>query len=101
MKRLMITILILLWPLTAHAWVAKVVSVTDGDTIKVFDVEYGQVKIRLYGIDAPEKGQPYGKAAGEYLASLIAGEIVDIETVTKDRYGRTVGIVTDGVRNIN
>jgi len=101
MKRLLIIILILCWPLTAHAWVAKVVSVTYGDTIKVFNAEKGQIKIRLYGIDTSEKGQPYGKAVGEYLASLIAGAIVDIETVTKDRYGRTVGIGTDGVRNIN
>ena len=101
MKRLLITILILCCPLTAHAWIAKVVSVTDGDTIKVFNAEKDQVKIILYGIDTPEKGQPYGKAAGEYLACLIAGEIVDIETVTKDRYGRTVGIVTEGGSNIN
>jgi len=69
--------------------------------MKVFNAEYGQVKIRFYGIDTPEKGQPYGQAAGKYLASLIAGAVVDIEPVTKDRYGRTVGIVTDGERNIN
>ncbi len=101
MKKILLAILILCWPLTAHAWMAKVVSVTDGDTIKVFNAGKGQVKIRLYGIDTPEKGQPYGKAAGKYLASLIAGETVDIETVTKDRYGRTVGIVSDSERNIN
>jgi len=59
------------------------------------------VKIRLYGIDTPEKGQPYGQAAGKYLSSLIAGSIVDIESVTTDRYGRTVGIVSDSERNIN
>ena len=89
------------WPLTAHAWVAKVVSVTDGDTIKVYNAEKGQVKIRLYGIDSPEKGQPYGQVAGKYLASLIAGSIVDIESVDTDRYGRTVGIVSDSEKNIN
>ena len=71
MKKIIITILFICWPLTAHAWVAKVVSVTDGDTIKVFNADQGQVKIRLYGIDTPEKGQPYGKAAGKHLASLI------------------------------
>ncbi|MFC1837249.1 thermonuclease family protein [Thermodesulfobacteriota bacterium] len=74
---------------------AKVVSVTDGDTIKVYNADQGQVKIRLYGIDSPEKGQPYGKAAGKHLASLIAGATVEVETVTTDRYGRTVGIVFD------
>ena len=101
MKRFLTIILILLWPLTAHAWMAKVVSVTDGDTIKVYNAELGQVKIRFYGIDTPEKGQPYGKAAGKYLASLVAGAAVEVESVTKDRYGRTVGIVWDNETNIN
>ena len=101
MKRLIIILLILLWPLSAHAWIAKVVSVTDGDTIKVYNAEYGQVKIRFYGIDTPEKGQPYGKAAGKHLASLIAGAMVEVESVTTDRYGRTVGIVWDGEINVN
>jgi micrococcal nuclease len=101
MKKILITILLLSWPLTAHAWMAKVVSVTDGDTIKVYNAEQGQVKIRLYGIDTPEKAQPYGKAAGKYLASLIAGATVEVESVTTDRYGRTVGIVWGGKTNIN
>jgi micrococcal nuclease len=69
MKKLLLAILVSCWPLTAHAWMAKVVSVTDGDTIKVFNAEQGQVKIRMYGIDTPEEAQPYGKAAGKYLAS--------------------------------
>jgi micrococcal nuclease len=101
MKKILIIILILCWPITARAWMAKVVSVTDGDTIKVYNVEQGQVKIRLYGIDTPEKAQPYGKAAGKHLASLIAGATVEVESVAKDRYGRTVGIVSDSETNIN
>ena len=101
MKKILLLIVFLCCPLTAHAWMAKVVSVTDGDTIKVFNVKYGQVKIRLYGIDTPEKGQPYGKAAGKHLASLIAGATVDIESVTTDRYGRTVAIVWSNEGNIN
>ena len=101
MKKLWIFVLICFWPLSAHAWMAKVVSVTDGDTIKVYNAEQGQVKIRLYGIDTPEKGQPYGKAAGKHLSSLIAGAMVEVETVTTDRYGRTVGIVWDEETNIN
>ena len=101
MKKILLCAFLLFCPLTAHAWMAKVVSVTDGDTIKVFNAEQGQVKIRLYGIDTPEKAQPYGKVAGKHLASLIAGATVDIETVTTDRYGRTVGIVWDSETNIN
>ena len=101
MKKILPVLLLICFPLTAHAWIAKVVSVTDGDTIKVYNVDKGQVKIRMYGIDTPEKAQPYGKAAGKHLAFLIAGATVEIETVTKDRYGRTVGIVTDNEANIN
>jgi micrococcal nuclease len=101
MRKVILIILVLCFPLTAHAWMAKVVSVTDGDTIKVFNADQGQVKIRLYGIDTPEKGQPYGKAAGKHLASLIAGAMVEVETATTDRYGRTVGIVWDNELNIN
>ena len=100
-KKILLTILLLCWPLTAHAWMAKVVSVTDGDTIKVYNVEKGQVKIRLYRIDTPEKAQPYGKAAGKHLASLIAGAAVEVESVATDRYGRKVGIVWDSETNIN
>jgi micrococcal nuclease len=101
MKKMLIILLILCLPLTAHAWMAKVVSVTDGDTVKVFNADQGQVKIRLYGIDTPEKGQPYGKAAGKHLVSLIAGATVEVEPITKDRYGRTVGIVWSSETNIN
>ena len=101
MNKIFLTFFLLLYPLTSHAWMAKVVNVTDGDTIKVYNAEYGQVKIRFYGIDAPEKGQPYGQAAGKYLASLIAGKMVDIGPVTEDRYGRTVAIVTDSETNVN
>jgi micrococcal nuclease len=101
MKKILLIILVLCWPLTAHAWMAKVVSVTDGDTIKVFNADQGQVKIRLYGIDTPEKAQPYGKAAGKHLASLIAAGAVEVESVATDRYGRTVGIVWDNETNIN
>jgi endonuclease YncB( thermonuclease family) len=101
MKKIMLLIIFLCWPLTAHGWMAKVVSVTDGDTIKVYNTEYGQVKIRFYGIDTPEKGQPYGQAAGKYLAALIAGKMVEIESVDRDRYGRTVGIVNYNGIGIN
>ena len=101
MKKLFFSIILILCPLTVHAWTGKVVSVTDGDTIKVYNAERGQVKIRFYGIDTPEKGQPYGQAAGKHLASLIAGATVEIEAVTEDRYGRTVGIVFNGETNIN
>ena len=71
----------------------RVVAVTDGDTIKVLDNNGVQHKIRLAGIDAPEKAQPFGNASRKHLASLVAGKDVRVETTKKDRYGRVLGKV--------
>jgi len=71
----------------------KVVAVTDGDTIKVLDANRVQHKIRLTGIDAPEKAQPFGNASRKNLASMVAGRDVRVETVKNDRYGRVLGKV--------
>lgn len=79
----------------------KVVGVTDGDTIKILTSEREQIKIRLYGIDAPEKKQPYGTAAKRYLADLIAGKTIQIEERGKDRYKRVLGIAYLGGRDVN
>lgn len=71
----------------------KVVAVTDGDTIRLLDANRVQHKIRLAGIDTPERGQPFGSASRKYLASLVAGKEVRIEASNKDRYGRVLGKV--------
>jgi endonuclease YncB( thermonuclease family) len=71
----------------------KVVAVTDGDTVKVLDAANVLHKVRMTGIDAPEKGQPFGNASRNYLASLLAGKIVLVESSKVDRYGRTLGKV--------
>ena len=71
----------------------KVVGVTDGDTIKVLDHNSVQHKIRLTGIDAPEKAQPFGNASRKHLAFMVAGKEVRIETSKNDRYGRVLGKV--------
>lgn len=101
MKKVILAILFLIWPLTAHAWVAKVVSISDGDTIRVFNADRGQEKIRLYGIDAPEKGQKHGDEARTHLVSLVSGSEVDVEPVSKDIYGNTVAIVRNQKMNIS
>lgn len=74
------------------AWPGQIVSITDGDTLKVLH-KGQQVKVRLYGIDAPEKKQAFGQAAKTQLQALVTGKQIDIEPVDIDRYGRTVGIV--------
>ncbi len=81
----------------ADTLTGKVVKVHDGDTIHVLQADNVREKIRLSGIDTPELGQPYGKAARKYLASFIAGKQVIIEWDKKDRYGRIVGkVLLDG-----
>ncbi len=79
-------------PLSAQAWEGKVVGVTDGDTITVLH-DKTAVKVRLYGIDCPEKRQPFGSRAKQFTSDLVFGKVVDVETVDVDRYKRTVGIV--------
>jgi endonuclease YncB( thermonuclease family) len=71
----------------------KVVRVADGDTITVLDPGNKQHKIRLMGIDAPEKGQAFGNVSRESLASMVAGRNVVVEWHKRDRYGRLVGQV--------
>lgn len=70
----------------------KVVKIADGDTITVVNTQGTKLKLRFCGIDAPEKSQPLGKNATEYLKKLIqeAGSEVMVSEIEKDRYGRTV-----------
>lgn len=82
---------------TGWAWTGNVVGVADGDTITVLRDGHDQVKIRLYGIDAPESGQPFGKASKQSLSSMVYGQSVQVEAMDTDRYGRTVArIFVDG-----
>ena len=71
----------------------RVVAVTDGDTIKVLDDTNTEHKVRLTGIDAPERGQPFGTASTKHLASMVAGKQVFVDSAKKDRYGRDLGKV--------
>ena len=76
----------------------RVVGVADGDTVTVLDASRQQHKIRLMGIDAPEKRMPYGNRSKQSLSDLIFDRQVQVEYNKKDRYGRTVGkIIVDGV----
>lgn len=76
----------------------RVVGVADGDTVTVLDASNTQFKIRLMGIDAPEKKMPYGNRSKQSLSDLVFNRQVQVEYSKKDRYGRTVGkIIVDGV----
>ncbi|MDR1856966.1 MAG: thermonuclease family protein [Desulfovibrio sp.] len=69
-----------------------VLRVLDGDTITV-RLSGKETRIRLYGVDAPEKAQPHGQEAKEFVDDLILTEAVTVEPVDTDRYGRTVAII--------
>ncbi|MDB5344313.1 MAG: nucH [Schlesneria sp.] len=86
---------------TAGELRGKVVSIADGDTITILDPDKVQHKIRLQGIDAPEKKQAFGTKSKELLTEKIAGHQVVIEWKEKDRYGRILGEVMLGRRHIN
>ena len=76
----------------------KVVGVADGDTIKVLDATNTQHKIRLQGIDAPEKAQPFGQKSKQSLSQMVYNKQVTVEYQKKDKYGRTVGkVVLNGL----
>lgn len=93
-------ILLLALAFTANAVTIRglVVGVADGDTITVLDGEKVQHKIRLSGIDAPEKKQPFGQRLKESLSDLVFSKQVIVETNKRDRYGREVGkVLVDGI----
>lgn len=79
----------------------KVVGVTDGDTITVLHQGVGE-RIRLNGIDCPEKGQAFGGAAKQATSQLAFGKHVTVQAHGLDKYGRTIAdvILPDAV-NLN
>lgn len=94
-------LLVALSPAWASVLVGKVVAVADGDTITVLDESKIQHKIRLAGIDAPERRQPFGQRAKEQLSDLVFGKTVQVETEKVDRYGRQIGKVLVNGRDAN
>jgi endonuclease YncB( thermonuclease family) len=71
-----------------------VVGIADGDTITVLREGKQQVKIRLYGIDCPERGQAFSRKAKQFISEMVFGKEVEVEPVDVDRYGRLVALVT-------
>lgn len=103
MKSLLISLAFVVFitvPASSSTITGKVVGVSDGDTIKIVSAGK-QIKIRLYGIDTPEKKQAFGQAATRAIKSLLSSSVT-VEEKDVDRYGRTVGIVYSAAgTNIN
>ena len=87
--------------LVAADFSGPVVSILDGDTLEVLYNQHPE-RIRLSGIDCPEKGQAYGNNAKHAASALAFGKQVTLQTHGKDKYGRTLGdvLLPDGM-NVN
>lgn len=85
----------------ASDFTGKVVRVSDGDTATILNARKKQVRVRFDSIDAPESGQPYGNNARQALSDKIFGKEVRVIIEDTDHYGRIVGTVMLGNRNIN
>ncbi len=84
----------------AHTVDGQVVAVQDGDTVTILDAARVQHRVRIAGIDAPEKGQAFGKAAKQSLARLVHGRRVEARCPKRDRYGREVCSLYLGARDV-
>ena len=84
-----------------NSLLGKVVGITDGDTISFMNDGRAE-KVRLSGIDCPERGQDFSMQAKLAASDLVYGKVVKIATKSRDRYGRLIGTVTlpDGL-NLN
>lgn len=93
-KKYLTILLISVLPILSYADITgKVVGITDGDTITVLDSDKVQHKIRLTGIDAPEKKQAFGQKSKEALSDCAFAQDVEIQGAKLDRYGRILGKV--------
>ena len=99
----MLTVMIISVAMSAAAadLQGRVVGVTDGDTLRLLVGNRKEYKIRLGEIDAPESGQPYGRASKQILSDLAFGKSVTARVTDVDRYGRSVAVITRGKTNIN
>lgn len=85
-------LLLLSVSLYAQSYTGKVVAVKDGDTFEML-VNGKTVHIRLFGIDCPEKGQPFGDKAKQFTAARCFGKRVKAVQRSRDQYGRVVAEV--------
>lgn len=111
MRYLVLLLLVLLplpLPVSAGQTIQGMVrEVYDGDTVLVVTRSDGRLKVRLYGIDAPETrkpdrvAQPFGSQAKRVLMYKLLGREVLLEVRERDQYGRAVAVVRQGQRDIN
>ncbi len=106
-RYLKIVLILLFLPAVSFGGQFIVTRVTDGDTIKIA-ADGSKITVRLVGIDAPElskkkhePGQPFSRKSTKYLANLVLNKSVEVKSYGTDRYGRTLGVVFVGGKNVN
>ena len=83
---------------SAYELTGRIVSIADGDSVTLLDTNLRQHKIRLSGIDAPERRQPFGNRSRLHLGALVFGKRVTAHCPKTDRYKRAVcRIEVDGI----
>lgn len=85
----------------AETLTGRVVGIADGDTLTLLDASKTQHKIRLAGIDSPEKGQAFGQVCKKSLSDLAYDRVAAVESSKLDRYGRVIGKVLVGGQDVN
>ena len=87
----LVSLILFPWPIivSATTTTAKVVRVLDGDTIEVLDSQHPE-RIRLSGIDCPEKAQAFGQKAKHAASALAFGKYVTVQTHGHDKYKRII-----------
>jgi endonuclease YncB( thermonuclease family) len=80
-------------PLFAASFSARVIGIADGDTIRVLH-DGVVLRVRLWGIDCPERHQAFGTRAKQFTSNRAFGATVTVHVKDVDRYGRTVAIIT-------
>jgi len=97
LTKLLLPIMIVVFPVASWGnsttFEAKVVKIVDGDTITALDAQNTTIKIRMYGIDAPESKQAFGQKAKQALTTAIATKIVTVIDHGTDIYGRMLGTI--------
>lgn len=91
-RSLIFLLLLLPFSTLAGELTGKVVHVSDGDSMIVL-ANGTEQRVRMHGIDAPERKQPYNRKARQSLAELVAGKTVTVQYDKEDKYGRIVGKV--------
>lgn len=102
MKHFFIIIVFILFPLFAYSNSdMKLIEVHDGDTVTLSYKNGKKIKVRLFGIDAPELAQLYGEASKKHLYSLLVKKNIEMKKEDKDTYNRIVATIYVDGNNIN